>query len=232
VDVETAKATGRKQFGEMLRFLERNLASRTVIVEKTDRLYRNFKDYVTLEDLDVEIHLAKEGLVVGKDAKSPAKLMHGIQVVLARNYIENLREEVRKGMREKAEQGIYPSRYSPAFLLRDELARRGAEVRLHDPLYSEQEMRGHGFSPGRLDDKSAPEALVLITSHPEYAKLDFAALASRGVKAVVDGRALWSPEAVRAAGLLYVGVGRGEPRLLTPPLLSQDSGDDARNRPI
>jgi hypothetical protein len=31
-------------------------------------------------------------------------------VVIARNYIENLREEVRKGMREKAEQGIYPSR--------------------------------------------------------------------------------------------------------------------------
>ena len=29
---------------------------------------------------------------------------------MARNYIDNLREEVRKGMREKAEQGIYPSR--------------------------------------------------------------------------------------------------------------------------
>jgi hypothetical protein len=30
--------------------------------------------------------------------------------VLSRNYIENLREEVKKGMREKAEQGIYPGR--------------------------------------------------------------------------------------------------------------------------
>ena len=29
---------------------------------------------------------------------------------MARNYIDNLREEVKKGMREKAEQGIYPSR--------------------------------------------------------------------------------------------------------------------------
>src|SRR3984893_12783656 len=36
--------------------------------------------------------------------------MHGIQVLMARNYIDNLREEVCKGMREKAEQGIYPSR--------------------------------------------------------------------------------------------------------------------------
>jgi site-specific DNA recombinase len=80
------------------------------IVEKTDRLYRNFRDCVTLEDLEVEIHLPKEGQVIGKDSKSQAKLVHGIQVVIARNYIENLREEVRKGMREKAEQGIYPSR--------------------------------------------------------------------------------------------------------------------------
>jgi site-specific DNA recombinase len=110
VDVETAKTTGRKKFGEMLAFFPRNPGCRVLIVEKTDRLYRNFRDCVTLEDLDVEIHLPKEGQVICKDSKSQAKLMHGIQVVMARNYIENLKEEVRKGMREKAEQGIYPSR--------------------------------------------------------------------------------------------------------------------------
>src|SRR5262249_55056518 len=91
-------------------FLSKNQACRTVLVEKTDRLYRNFRDCVTLEDLDVEVHLVKEGQVISKNSKSQAKLVHGIQVVIARNYIENLREEVKKGMREKAEQGIYPSR--------------------------------------------------------------------------------------------------------------------------
>src|SRR5579863_931864 len=110
VDVETAKTAGRKQFGEMVKFFEKTPLCRIVIVEKTDRLYRNFHDCVTLEDLNVEIHLPKEGQVISKDSKSQAKLMHGIQLVIARNYIENLREEVRKGMREKAEQGIYPSR--------------------------------------------------------------------------------------------------------------------------
>jgi site-specific DNA recombinase len=110
VDVETAKVAGRKQFEEMVRFLSQNRHCRTLIVEKTDRLYRNFRDCVTLEDLDLEIHLPKEGQIIAKDSKSQAKLIHGIQVVIARNYIENLREEVRKGMREKAEQGIYPSR--------------------------------------------------------------------------------------------------------------------------
>jgi len=110
VDVETAKCTGRKQFGEMVRFLSETSTCRVILVEKTDRLYRNFRDYVTLEDLGVEIHLPKEGQIISKDAKSQAKLVHGIQLVIARNYIENLRDEVRKGMREKAEQGIYPSR--------------------------------------------------------------------------------------------------------------------------
>jgi site-specific DNA recombinase len=110
IDVETAKTTGRKQFGEMVRFFGDNPSCRIAIVEKTDRLYRNFRDCVTLEDLEIDIHLPKEGQIIGKDSKSQAKLVHGIQVVIARNYIENLREEVRKGMREKAEQGIYPSR--------------------------------------------------------------------------------------------------------------------------
>ena len=103
VDIETAKTTGRKQFGEMVQFFQKNPGCRTVIVEKTDRLYRNFKDYLILEDLEVEIHLAKEGQIISKDSKSQAKFMHGIQVLMARNYIDNLGEEVHKGMQEKAE---------------------------------------------------------------------------------------------------------------------------------
>ena len=110
VDIETAKTTGRQSFGEMVGFFTRHRDCRVVLTEKTDRLYRNFRDAVTLEDLDLEIHLVKEGQVVSRDARSQAKLIHGMQLVLARNYIENLREEVKKGMREKAEQGIYPGR--------------------------------------------------------------------------------------------------------------------------
>jgi site-specific DNA recombinase len=126
VDVETAKCAGREQFGEMIEFLRKNPNCRTIIVEKTDRLYRNFRDYLTLEDLGVEIHLAKEGQIINKDSKSQAKFMHGIQVLMARNYIDNLREEVCKGMREKAEQGIYPSR--PPIGYRNNKEQRTIEV--------------------------------------------------------------------------------------------------------
>ena len=129
VDIETAKKPGRQNFQEMVRFFAKKMDCRIVLVEETDRLYRNFRDAVTLEDLDLEIHLVKEGQVISKDAKSQAKLIHGMQLVLARNYIENLREEVKKGMREKAEQGIYPGR--APFGYRNNRADRTIEI--HPP---------------------------------------------------------------------------------------------------
>jgi site-specific DNA recombinase len=39
VDVETAKATGRTNFEQMVRYLKTHANVRTVLVEKTDRLY-------------------------------------------------------------------------------------------------------------------------------------------------------------------------------------------------
>ncbi len=111
IDIETAKSPGRKRFGEMVDFLRRkHRPCRTIFVEKTDRLYRNLRDAVTLEDLDVEIHFVKENQIISKDAKSQAKLIHDINLVLSKNYCENLREEVKKGMYAKAEEGCYPGR--------------------------------------------------------------------------------------------------------------------------
>src|SRR5262249_48840350 len=85
---------------------------RTILVEKTDRLYRNIKDWMTLDDLGTTIHLVKEGRIIGPDSRSSDHLAHGINVLMARNYILNLAEETRKGMTEKARGGMYPS-YAP-----------------------------------------------------------------------------------------------------------------------
>jgi hypothetical protein len=38
-----------------------------------------------------------------------AGLMHGIKVLMAKNYIDDPSEEARKGQQEKAEQGISPT---------------------------------------------------------------------------------------------------------------------------
>ena len=107
-DVETAKKSGRTSFTKMLTYLEENPDTRTVLVEKTDRLYRNFKDYVILEDYELNIHLVKEGQIISKDSRSHEKFIHGIKVLMAKNFIDNLSEEVKKGLKEKVAQGGYP----------------------------------------------------------------------------------------------------------------------------
>ena len=110
IDVETAKQTGRAAFGEMVAYLKAHPSVRVMLVEKTDRLYRNLKDWVTVDELDVEMHFPKEGVVLSRKSRSSEKFMHGIKVLMAKNYIDNLSEEARKGMQEKAEQGIWPTK--------------------------------------------------------------------------------------------------------------------------
>src|SRR4029453_5023990 len=109
VDVETAKQAGRAGFGGMLAFLQANPACRTMLVEKTDRLYRNIKDWITVDELDLVVHFVKENAVVSKESRSSDKFLHGIKVLMAKNYVDNLSEEVKKGLREKAEQGHWPT---------------------------------------------------------------------------------------------------------------------------
>ena len=112
-DDETAKSEGRTGFGKMVEFLKNNKNVSTLLVEKTDRLYRNFKDYVFIDDLGVTVYLVKENEIIGKDASSHQKFIHGIKVLMAKNYIDNLSEEVRKGLSQKAENGVFPNSSLP-----------------------------------------------------------------------------------------------------------------------
>ena len=93
----------------MVSYLRKHPEYRVLLVEKTDRLYRNFKDYLTIEELDLEVHFVKENAVLTKNSRSSEKFMHGIKVLMAKNYIDNLSEEVKKGLRTKAAQGLWPS---------------------------------------------------------------------------------------------------------------------------
>jgi len=70
VDVETAKQAGRAAFGQMVAFARKHRGRLIVLVEKTDRLYRNLRDWVTIDELDVEIHLVKENVVLSPESRS------------------------------------------------------------------------------------------------------------------------------------------------------------------
>lgn len=62
---------------------------------------------------NVGITLVKENETIGKEATSHQKFIHGIKVLMAKNYVDNLSEEVKKGLRQKAEQGVYPCSTPP-----------------------------------------------------------------------------------------------------------------------
>ncbi len=132
--METAKQAGRAAFGEMVAYLKAHPSVRVMLVEKTDRLYRNLKDWVTVDDLEVEIHFPKEGVVLSRESRSSEKFMHGIKVLMAKNYIDNLSEEARKGMQEKAEQGIWPTKTPLGY--RNIIGPDGKKIIATDPALS------------------------------------------------------------------------------------------------
>jgi UDPglucose 6-dehydrogenase len=60
-----------------------------------------------------------------------------------------------------------------------------------------------------MDALEAADAAVLVTEWPEFAELDWAAVAKRMANPLlVDGRNFLDPSTVRAAGITYEAIGR------------------------
>lgn len=60
----------RASADEMVGYLKAHPSVRVMLVEKTDPLYRNLKDWVTVDELDVEMHFPKEGVVLSRLSRS------------------------------------------------------------------------------------------------------------------------------------------------------------------
>ena len=65
------------------------------------------------------------------------------------------------------------------------------------------------MSQSPLEAIDGADAAVLVTEWPEFAELDWAEVAKRmSTPLLVDGRNFLDADAVRAAGLIYEGIGR------------------------
>ena len=97
------------------------------------------------------------------------------------------------------------TRNSPSEILVNRLAELGATTCVHDPWVRE-------YQGDLAEVVSGCDALVVMVAHDEYRDLDLEYL--RGLVAhpvLVDGRNVFRPERVAAAGWIYRGVGRGRP---------------------
>ena len=104
--------------------------------------------------------------------------------------------------------------FSGAFGVREELARRGAVALATDPLYSDDELRAHGFEPW---DGGAVDAAVIQADHAAYARLTPADVP--GARVVIDGRGVLDAPAWERAGVHVrrIGVGSECPATLDRP---------------
>ena len=111
-------------------------------------------------------------------------------------------------------------REAPSLDIIRELVAEGATVRAHDPIAIENAQHalsgkdqpansGVHFTEDIDELAYDADALVLVTEWDFYHKLELRRLAKQmKTPILIDGRNIYSPEEVRAAGFHYIGIGR------------------------
>jgi UDPglucose 6-dehydrogenase len=103
-------------------------------------------------------------------------------------------------------------REASSLVLSARLNADGASVTAYDPVAEEQARKlvsGISFADSPLAAVSDADAVVLVTEWSEFMQLDWKLIAqAMSGDLVIDGRNALDPDAVRAAGLVYEGIGR------------------------
>jgi nucleotide sugar dehydrogenase len=98
--------------------------------------------------------------------------------------------------------GVKETAFSGVFATVEALRERGATALVHDPMYTDDELRALGFEPYHLGEKVA--AAVVQADHARYATLGPADLP--GIMTFVDGRRVSSAD--NWPGVTYRAIGK------------------------
>jgi len=106
-------------------------------------------------------------------------------------------------------------REAPALVLVEQLLAAGAEVVATDPVAMPAVRKQLGdrirYEESNYDTAEGADALVLVTEWNEFRRPSFDRLKKIMRQPVIfDGRNIWNPAEVRAAGFTYSGIGRGK----------------------
>lgn len=100
----------------------------------------------------------------------------------------------RGGVKETAVSGVFPTV--------EALIARGAVVTVHDPVFSDEELAGYGFTAHKLGD--AVDVAILQADHAEYCELGPADFPE--IKLFADGRNFTDPAAWKGVPRLVIGA--------------------------
>lgn len=98
--------------------------------------------------------------------------------------------------------GVKETAFSGVFPLVEALRALGAQVSVHDPMFSDEELAGYGFTAYHFGEPV--DVAIAQADHAEYRSLAAADLP--GVATVVDGRRVLDPKAFPDARFGVVGV--------------------------
>ena len=108
-------------------------------------------------------------------------------------------------------------REAPSRTLMEAVWAAGGRIQAYDPEARDECRRLYGdrndltLAEHRMDALDGADALVICTEWKEFRVADFKAIRDAlRTPVMVDGRNIYEPDSVRAAGLLYFGVGRGD----------------------
>ena len=134
-----------------------------------------------------EANMTMPGYAVG--------LVEGVVGDLAGRRVVVLGASYRGRVKETAFSGVFPTV--------EILKSKGAVVVVHDPMYSDEELEGFGFTPYHRGE--SVDVAILQADHPEY--LDLTPADLPGVSVIIDGRGVLDP--ARWEGVTYRSIGNG-----------------------
>ena len=123
---------------------------------------------------------------------------------LAENYIGSLKGLTIAIFGVSYRGGVKETAFSGAFPLVEEVTNRGGKAKVHDPLYSESEIRSLGLVPHEIYEFC--DIAIIQSDHQEYSELSYESFPE--AKLIVDGRNIIDSRKVSPTPFKRLGDGR------------------------
>jgi UDP-N-acetyl-D-mannosaminuronate dehydrogenase len=94
-------------------------------------------------------------------------------------------------------------RESPALRIIEKIKDMKADLQVFDPYVSSL-----STTKSLEEILSKSDTLVIVTDHNEFKNIPVSDFVKNGIKVIIDGRNCLDKKAIRAAGIVYAGIGR------------------------
>lgn len=112
--VESSTKNKRPEFNKIVTRIEKSKETVALIVDTIDRLQRGFRESVQLDELrkagKLELHFIRENLVINDTSNSSTIISWDIGVVLAKSYVTQATDNIKRGQAEKIKNGEWLSK--------------------------------------------------------------------------------------------------------------------------